>query len=270
MRKRVNFIILTISFFVLLIQIQSVSAVPINVNDSFDGPTLRNDLWTEKFIGDIPLPPIPGQFASNEYMHVSINTFGAYLLESTFYYTDDFDITVSLKSPASPGVLRFYKHNEVHKPVPHRGGADIGTLGDTWGFVGNPYSAFFEGQTPSFSYFPSGFNFFNAGNQWGQLRAKRTGSQITTYHRFGTDNSNPWIVENTFSNFSGSIHIDLVTTQGSRGGTIGGSWDNFTSDVLASTDPNGFSAVPEPATMALFGLGLLGLAGIGRRKTGNI
>ena len=37
-----------------------------------------------------------------------------------------------------------------------------------------------------------------------------------------------------------------------------------------SNNPVGSNPIPEPTTMLLFGFGLISLAGIGRRKTGNI
>lgn len=268
MSKKFKFILLTIGFFVLFIQIQPVSALPIDVNDSFDGPALRSDLWKERFVSHTPLfGPSSGQFVSNDHMEVLTNTSGAYILESNFYYTGDFDTTVDLYFSSGVGALRFYKYDEDHKAVPY--GPGNGTIGDTWGFAGHPYSGFLEGQTLAWSYTPSGYNSFFVANQWYQLRVKRTGSQITTYHRLGKDSSDPWVEDNTFFNFSGSIYIDLASSQGSSAQIVDAMWDNFTSDILASTDPSGFNAVPEPATMALFGFGLLGLAGIGRRKTRN-
>lgn len=267
MSKKHSFIFLTIGLYILLIQFQSVFASSINVNDDFNGPTLRNDLWTERIAGT---NLFPGQFASGDYMRVNLTDAGAYILESNFYYTDNFDITVSLNSNyglgPNTGALRFYKYGGDHKAAPHLGGSDIGTLGDTWGFSGSPYGGFFEDQTYSWSYTPAGYNSFMVHHQWYQLRVERIGSMITTYHRLGRDSSNPWTQENIFFDFSGSIYIDLVTSQGTDRHNTDIWWDNFTSDILASTDPNGVSTIPEPTTMFLFGLGLLGIAGIGRRK----
>lgn len=61
----------------------------------------------------------------------------------------------------------------------------------------------------------------------------------------------------TFVNLSDLLHID--------GATIGGFTASFTGDVSASSQD-----VPEPAALAVMGIGMVGLGMVKRRKRGNV
>jgi PEP-CTERM motif-containing protein len=69
-------------------------------------------------------------------------------------------------------------------------------------------------------------------------------------------------LDTTFQTFRTTyIDIDIVTAGAMTGGT-GNAADTFSIDAIATT--------PEPGTWALFGLGLLGLGGIARRRKQRI
>ena len=279
MRKRVNFIILTISFFVLLIQIQPVSAIPITVK-SFNTQNFNRANELRDRLLD------PGNFGPSgivqdiifDFENVSAITpehlAGADIFVAGFPYEGTTTI-----SSSEAQLLRDYVT---------QGGSLIVTSDE------HPSSRNSANAIGA----PFGIG-FSEGPLRGELNIiDRDAAPEITDGPFGEIKNLQWTSNGTSKMLYGGVStmiddvgmISVLTPTATSGSIVffgdsdlfydsvlgwphyTGDWDALRLNVFAYSANSSRinNPIPEPATMAMFGLGLLGLAGIGRRKTSQI
>lgn len=218
------------------------SANALTYSDAFDGGALNSFWWTPSVSGGNTLSVTGGQLVMTQ-----INASGSSGVTFNFNVTGNFVATVDY-------ALTVWPANNYER---------IGISASAIGALERSQHPgwFNEAYLTHFSAVGDGVIPVSTTDTIGKLKMERTGNTVTGSYWNGSG----WTEIRSFTSsaVSNDTLIGLSIWNSYASVPVEIAFDNFSLNAPNTPDPSG---VPEPATLLLFGLGLVGLAGVRRIK----